>query len=208
MIRRSTIIWFMVSATLVFLIGMEVVWAINTLSPSSQKFRQEVLEQQVALPAGSRSGPELMLSPPLMRVDTDQLFDVDIILQPNNQPVVGADIVLTYDPEILSVEDGIATRSGTQIIPRGVELVAVRNTVDNKAGTITFSTTPQPGRTITRRTVLGSILFRAVDNGTSKVIFQDLPNSTTDTNIVGLEGEVLDRTLGAQYVVGRDDNQL
>lgn len=202
--KRSTLVWLVIIGMLAAVIGWEMVWAVNTINQSAQQVRQEALAEGEFVP--SVGGPELFLSPPISRLTPEETLNVDIVLKPAGQKVTGVDLILNFDPAVISIIDVVADQPGVQILSREVTVDPVVNQADNQSGRITFSALTNPGQTISSPTVLATIIIEALDPGRTKLSFEHLPGSTTDTNIAGINSQdILDRTLGAEYVVaGRE----
>lgn len=197
--KRPTILWLISAGVLIAIIGWEMVWAINTIKIPAQQLRKDALEKiEQEAPQG---GPVLLLSPPLKKLERDQTFNVDIILQPNGASIIGVDLVLRFDPAVLSVTDAVAAETGIQIISRESKLTPVVNKVDHEDGEIVFRALTPPNETITVRSVIATIMMRANAPGRTKLFFIHIPGDTKETNTTSKQGDVLDRTLNAEYVV-------
>lgn len=200
--KKSTVIWLLSITVLIGFIGWEVVWAVNTVNRSAQKFRQDVLtEKELIIRPG---GPELFLSPPIAKLKVGETQNIDVVLEPVGRPVVGFDLVLNFDPSVVTVVDAEATESGTQITSQLRSTTTVVNRVDNDVGKITFSALTSPTQTISTKSPIATLTLQGVSPGKTKLVFEHIPGITTDTNVTtASEGDVLDRTLGAEYVVER-----
>lgn len=197
--KRPTSLWLLTAGVLIAVIGWEVVWAINTIKAPAQQLRKDALEKVEQ--QAPRAGPVLSLSPPIKRLQKDQTVNVDIVLEPNGASIIGVDLVLRFDPTILSVIDAVAAETGIQVISREPGLTPVVNKVDGENGEIIFRALTSPGKAIAARSAVATIMMRADSPGRTKLSFVHIPGDTKDTNTASKQGDVLDRTLGAEYVV-------
>jgi hypothetical protein len=198
--KRATLFWLITTGVLTAVVGAEIVWALNVVSKPAQQRRQELLnEKEASVP---RAGPELLLSPPIAKLKPAENQNVDIILKAAGEPIIGVDLVLKFDPKIIAAVDAVPGQPGIQLAARESKLTVIKNEVDNQNGEVIFSALTAPGQTISARSVLATMIIKAKRPGKTKLYFKYKPGFTTDTNATtAASGDVLDRTLGAEYVV-------
>ena len=123
----------------------------------------------------------LKLEPSFWVVTRDEIFTVDMRLDPKAQPFQGVAAYLDFDPMELEVVDALGNPA-TEITPGSTLSTVIANTVDNTAGTIKFSAGVLGGATPTEEFSLATIRFKAkgINMTGSQVQFvvQDYPPKT------------------------------
>ncbi|MBN2551067.1 MAG: hypothetical protein JXB15_18035 [Anaerolineales bacterium] len=96
----------------------------------------------------------------------------------------GADVQLTFDPNLLEVVDARPFETGVQILPVSTFLKPdwiIRNVADNTLGTIWYATTQlNPTLPVTGTGIIATITFRAKNQGTSALHFTYTKLATRD----------------------------
>lgn len=103
----------------------------------------------------------LHFNPPRSEVAQGTTFRVEVLLSTGNQPVDSAEVLITFDPNILEVVN-IQGNPAAEIIPGDALSLLLANHVDNTAGRIVYSASrrfgdPAPAGDL----VLATIRFRA-----------------------------------------------
>lgn len=148
----------------------------------------------------------LAIAPEKGSVAVGTEFTVDILLDTAKQATRGVDInSLKFDPSIIQVVDTDLTEQGIQIASGSLMPTTVFNSADNTAGTVKFSQVIMPGTDGTSvysgSGVLARVTFRAVAVGTSQIMFDFTPGSSTDSNVAGESVDLLSEVTGATYTV-------
>lgn len=137
------------------------------------------------VPSAQVVGPSLSLpdGKGAPKIDVGSNFNVDIILDTDGQPVASVDTHLSFDPQMLEVQDADLVTDGTQIQKGGLFPDYSNNQTDNSLGKINLSasTTAQDG--VSGREVFATITFKALTDGTANVNFDFTAGLTTDCNI-------------------------
>jgi hypothetical protein len=106
-------------------------------------------------------------------VQIDSEVTVPVYLE-NVTDLYGAEIVLSFDPSILQVQDDKPGTVGTQITPGNLpdpeQCFVVQNAANNEAGTIAYAVSLlRPSPPATGDGVLARIRFKAIGTGTSPI---------------------------------------
>lgn len=144
-------------------------------------------------PKAATAGVTLSLSPNSANQIINTNFDVNILLNTNNQPTVGTDVILTYNTQDLSIVDADTNATGTQIKPGSLYYSYPVNSVDTTNGKINFSGIIQPGGSnYSGSGVLATITFRALRvQASSHVNFSFSLDATNDSNVTSPTGSDL-----------------
>ncbi len=175
---------------LVVLVLVEVIWAAvylrRFLFPTS-KF---------SFPSAKVSGPSLILFPSEGSFKVGDDFSVNVELKGEGCGcVTGADVILSFDPEILEA---------FEVQPGNLYTEYPLKEIDNELGKIRFSAlNPLDELELSRREgAVGVIIFRAKEKGKAKVEFDFTPGSTTDTNVAaGGGGDILAKVVDGEYII-------
>lgn len=120
--------------------------------------------------------------------------EIEVYLDTWNNPVVGADLVLNFDPSVWEV---------SQILEGSIFPNYPGKVIDNTSGLIRVSGTVEPpDQYFSGRGVFARIIFETKTEGETTLGFEFTPNSpTTDCNIVAADGgELLTQApLNGQY---------
>lgn len=124
---------------------------------------------------------------------TDQLLQVDLYIE-NVVGLYGADVILTFDPDIAQVVDHDDTIPGVQIQPIGSFLAVGFNLfreADNVAGTIHYANTQLfPASAVSGSGPIARVTFQALTYGTFTKPF--IYNKLSDTNGVEIPSVAVD----------------
>lgn len=150
---------------------------------------------------GAADAATLSLSPGTGSKTVGSTFPVDIVLDTQSQPIDGVDVVLSYNPVLLEVQDANSSASGVQISPGGIMNTVTYNLANAATGEIFFSKVPTPGTTYNGTGTLATMTFRALAAGTSAVTFRFAPGNTTDSNVALNGTDILTAVANGQYTV-------
>lgn len=157
-------------------IFLEVIWATWTIfkpaSPSVMKISQtkEVFKPTV-----------VSLSAPKTSLKIGEKIAVAINIS-SNKKTVGTDLVIKYDPKLLSVET-----AGTSKNPVRVGKIYndyPSNSLESKPGRITISGITDSPAGVLANGLFGSIVFQAKAPGLANIILDFTPGQTTDSNVI------------------------
>lgn len=148
------------------IIALEIIWAGLTLlkpTPPSTRVSEEAVPKITAV----------SLRSPKTNLKVGEKVTVDINLSSGSR-VDGADLVINYDPKILSAE---------LVVAGAIFRDFPSNKVDEKLGRITVSgITDQIGGVLADG-LFGSVEFMAKKVGTARVSVEFTPGSTADSNL-------------------------
>jgi hypothetical protein len=142
---------------------------------------------------------DIYLLPENVEVESGEAFIIDVMIEPNDQPVTAAQVVLKFDPDYLRVESSTLDPDS----PLSTHLVP-DDQFDNDAGTVVLSSGPYksilaaPDYTFR----LGTIIFdtRDVDKSTEIEFIREGDSST----FVGIEGvDVTNNLFEADVTISR-----
>lgn len=165
-------------ALAVVAIFLEVAWGIWTITEPSTE------SQTSSAPLGASSqkaeGTILSLESAKEKVKPGEQFTVAINLR-SPRYTDGADLIIYYDPQLLSV-----VQSGVSKVP--VQTASIYsdyplNKVDEKNGKVTVSGISSKEGGVIPQGVFGNITFQAKKNGRAKIVFDYTPGSTVDSNV-------------------------
>lgn len=131
-------------------------------------------------------------------------FDVGVVLNPDVNPVVGVDVVLTFDPNVLSIvsaqpigilptDDNLATY--VPLNANGsININQANTTGELEFGALTYTASPAPGQILPPQTVpispLATIQFQVKPTATAQtttIKISSTSGDTTDSNVVSLQ---------------------
>lgn len=144
----------------------------------------------------AQAAATLALSPSTDSISIGDEFDIEIIVDTDGVDVDGVDAVIDYDNTRLSV---VSVTEGTIFSTYPLNEVS--------SGTISLSgidlTTPFNGTG-----TLGTIRFRALQEGTADVEFDFTPGSTTDSNVADsiTTDDILDSVTDGSYAISSSGN--
>lgn len=121
----------------------------------------------------------------------------------SNKKTDGTDLVLIYDPKLLSVET--VGSSKQPVIAGGIYEDFPLNSVDQVAGRITVSgITDDPGGVLAEG-LFGSIVFVGKAPGVANISLDYSPSSTADSNVIesGTGKDVLEKVEGLEVSISQ-----
>lgn len=183
------------------LILLEVVWSVWSLSKNQLKQQNITSPPAQASPVAEKprvSSAVLALQTGSLQVEVGQEIPVDIVLDTDGALVDGVDAIVSFDSALLKVEP--VEVSGKSV---PVKVGTLFNDYPQNAledGKITLSgisdSTGYSGKGI-----LGTVVFKAVKQGSASVKIEYSPDDTTESNVVlsgaakDILGNVLDLAL-------------
>jgi hypothetical protein len=117
----------------------------------------------------------LTLSPSVTNTQVNQQFNLSLTLNPQNQLIVGTDIILIFDPAIIKPISVINTGH-----IRSTPAIRLTDT----PGQLKFSLANPYGVYTTTPGTIATLTFEALKTGQTNLSFQFTPGNTRDTNIV------------------------
>lgn len=170
--------------TFIILFGLiELLWANSYLGPAQLPLR----------PSKAEEGAILSLDPSQKVVTVGEEFEVSLNLNTGGVETSGADVIISYDPDILEV---VQIRPGILFQKYPVS--------EAKDGKIGFSAAAVPPQAFSGKGTLAYLKFKALSPGTDFLQFAFEKGVTSDSNVVkaGSFGQdVLDKVINAFYLV-------
>ena len=119
-----------------------------------------------------------------------------IMLEAKNRKIAGVDIVITYEPLFVAIDD-IA-------VANALETVALKK-IDTKNGRIYLSLVAQAGGYIEGDYALATVLWHPLTEGDTSFTFDYTPGFTEDTNVAEFAtgNDVLTSVVNARYVISK-----
>lgn len=177
-------------------IAAELIWAISTLSQvETKKDKKPQDTQEVKIPAQLTDMPAAVMSlkAPKKSIKIGETIPVTIEINSIKQSD-GADIIISYDPNLVTVVK--AGKPLSPIIKGDLYESLPLNDVDEKKGLITVSAVASSGGSVLADGIFGFINFKAKSAGKAKVTIQfSGPGDTRDSNVIEAKTSVdmLDR---------------
>lgn len=171
---------------------LEAVWAVLSLSKNQLKQQSAIVPPAQTSPAPEKQrvpSAVLALQTTNLQVEVGQEIPVDIVLDTDGALVDGVDVIISFDPVLLKAEP---VKVGTLFndYPQNAQ----------EDGKITLSgisdSTGYSGKGI-----LGTIVFKAVKQGSASVKIEYSPDATIESNVIlsgaakDILGNVLDLAL-------------
>lgn len=124
----------------------------------------------------------VILSAPKSVLKVGEKVTVSVSIDSNNIPTDGTDLVILYDPKILSVETVGAQQK--PLVVNNIYSEYPSNAVEPKEGIISVSgiTSNKSGAFV--KGIFGSMIFKAISPGKAAVSIKFEPDSTTDSSII------------------------
>lgn len=166
---------------LAILIGLiiiiQIIWAYRTLVASGIKLNQT---NTVIQPAPKIASNVISLAASKNEFKVGEIIPVAINIK-SNQTTAGTDLIIKYDPNLLTV----VTNGAKAPVAVGTiyENYPVNN-IDEKTGLITVSGITNQLRGVVPKGIFGTIIFQAKAVGTARVFFDFTKGATNDTNII------------------------
>lgn len=169
------------------LLAGEIIWAVFALSPLRQEGNLEtgVQNGQTVVDAVAIGKTvvslETDLSPQAGSVKVGDKFSVSINIA-SQKPTDGADIILLYDPKLLSV-----VKNGSDdppVITGSLYSDYPLNSVDERSGKISVSGITSSAGGLTPKGTFGTVAFQAKSAGKAEIYLEFKLGSTVDTNVI------------------------
>lgn len=127
-------------------------------------------------PVSLAAGATLSLDPATVTANTDQTFQVKVMLNTGGNTTDGARIVLLYDKDVINA---------TKITPGTIykEYPSSAQTIDNATGTVKVSGIADTQSTFNGTGTFATIDFVAKKAGSAAIKFDFTQGSTTDSNV-------------------------
>ena len=159
-----------------------------------------LLVAAVAVPSGfAQGGTVIRLTASPGQIDVGRTTTVTLQLE-NVSALYGAEVIITFDPSLLEVQDaspgevGVQVTLGTFLSPDFV----VRNAANNATGTVDIALTQlAPRQPVSGSGVLATIVFKGKQSGTSALQIQKVVLSNTDGVSIPVSASGASVTVGA-----------
>ncbi len=180
--NKKVIIAVLIVASLV-IVG-ELIWAaINIGKGGIIKSAYNTISNTPAdSPGEKQKVGSVSLSAPKNTLKVGEKITVSVNIDSNNISTDGTDLVILYDPKILTVETVGAQQR--PLVVNNIYSEYPSNSVDLKAGLISVSGITSNKTGIPAKGIFGSMIFKAIAAGKSAVSIKYEPDSTTDSSII------------------------
>lgn len=137
---------------------------------------------------------ELSLQSAATAVAQDQEFTADLILTQEKTRLLGVDAVITYDPEVLTIEDVTLEKVFAEGMPAQIKA---------DEGKVFITLYNRQGQEIAGEVKLATLKLRARATGEASLQFDFTPGATTDSNVsdFATKEDILDKAEGSIYTV-------
>lgn len=137
---------------------------------------------------------ELSLKPKQAEVTVGESFEAEVFLSQEKAKLLGVDVVLTYEPAKVSVEEVVLEKVFPETPPVQIK---------EAEGKIFITTYAKEGKEIEGEVKLATLKLKAKVGGETKLDFQFSRGETTDSNALDFESrkDILDKAEGAVYTV-------
>ena len=163
---------YLVAAIAVVVIVVELVWAYTVFYIPSQQAQEQPL---AVIPVETPKGASISLTTPQASVSIGSTFDVNIDVA-STIMTDGTDLIITYDPTLLQVNDPVFTS--------GLYTEYPVNKVDPKTGIITLSGISSETSGVLASGNMGYIQFKAIATGSADISIKYLPGATNESNVI------------------------
>jgi hypothetical protein len=121
-------------------------------------------------------------------------FDIDITIDAKNTVVNGIDSVITYDPTILRV---------VRISPADNKIFSLLRKQVEDGKLIITAIKNQATDTPTQEQIVARVSIQALKSGTTTLIFEHKPGTTTGSTIIQAEGSknILDKVTNTTIII-------
>lgn len=165
----------------VIFVGMIIIvqgiWAYQTIitsSPESEQPRTQLSSSQ------NKISNVVSLVTAKNEFKVGEKISVTVNIE-SNRKTAGGDLILKYDPNLLSV---VITTDKTPVIVGTIYGDYPVNKVDEKSGLITVSGITNEATGVIPKGVFGTILFQAKAAGNAKIFLEFTKGNTNDTNLI------------------------
>lgn len=184
---------FIIAGIIIFI---EVIWSVWVLAKPQpkQKVEQKPFVRQIIAPKEEPNAAITLQSDnTIVKKGEKVIVNINIF---SNIKVAGADVIVNYDPKLLSVISVKNNPVKTGQIFSDYPL----NKVDAGKGMISVSGITDATGGVLAQGLFGSIEFSAKSPGVSKIGFDFIQGSTTDTNIINAANskDVLSQVTGVE----------
>ena len=143
----------------------------------------------------AHAAASLRLEPELKYISIGETLELEIIMNTDGEQAAGGDVIITYDPEVVSVVD---------LLPGKLFSDYPSATFDNVAGVAKLSgIVASISELFTGEGVFGRIIVQGKKAGSTELTFDFTPGSTTDSNIAVTygSGDILAKVSQAIVIV-------
>ncbi|MBU3957415.1 cohesin domain-containing protein [Patescibacteria group bacterium] len=163
-------------AVVVFIIIFELVWAWQTL----QKSKVVLVGNTASVPVQTEPAVISLISP---KTDLEVGEKITVAINITSSKLTdGADIIIFYDPKVLTVMPD--AQSGKPVTLGTLYVEYPLNSVDEKNGRIAVSGLASAQAGVIPKGIFGSIVFQVKVVGPTKVSLDFTPGSTIDCNVI------------------------
>lgn len=161
---------------IVLIIVIEAVWAYRTII----KTNQSISSQSTISFQQGKTFNVISLIAPKTQIKINEIIPVGINIE-SNKITVGVDIIIHYDPNLLSL---VPNSTKNPITLGNLYDEYPINQVDEKNGIIIVSGITSKTEGVTPQGLFGTVLFQAKAAGNAKIFLEFTKNKTNDTNII------------------------
>ncbi len=148
------------------------------------------------LPTKVWAAATLSFSPATKTVLVNDTFNVDVILNTGGSETDGADVIVRYDGNKLSLISAVLG-----------DLYANKLTSDTSvAGKITLRATSSENASFNGTGTFATLTFKAIAAGTANLYFDFTSGATTDSNVAYQGSDILGSTSNASYTITTSGN--
>lgn len=159
------------------IIGTELIWAgwmmFHPTPPTNTSPASRVAQTAPANPN------QISLNAPKNSLKVGEDITVSLVEQ-TTQKTDGTDLIIIYDPKMLSVELG---SSGSPVIPGTIYKDYPQNKLDKTLGRVAVSGVTDVSGGVVANGLFGSVVFKALAPGQAKISFDFTPGKTGDSNM-------------------------
>jgi hypothetical protein len=142
-------------------------------------------------PTKAWAAATLSFSPATKTVLVNDTFNVDVILNTGGSETDGADVIIRYDGNKLSLISAVLG-----------DLYANKLTSDTSvAGKITLRATSSENASFNGTGTFATLTFKAIAGGTANLYFDFTSGATTDSNVAYQGNDILGSTSNASYTI-------
>lgn len=168
----------------ILIIVVELVWAAINIGKGGiiKSAYNNLADNASPSPAPEQKMGSVVLSAPKNVLKVGEKVTVSVSIDSNNVPTDGTDLVITYDPKILSIETVGAQQK--PLVVNNMYSEYPSNAVEPKEGIISVSGITSNKSGVFVKGIFGSMIFKAVSPGKSTISIKFEPDSTTDSSII------------------------
>ncbi len=133
------------------------------------------------------------LSPETIQSKSGDKFDLNLSINSGSTKLDALEINLVFDPQKLEL---------TNFVPTNIFNAEIRKTIDNKAGSLLWTTTDitKPRKVISGNINLGTLTFKTKESGQSTISFNKAQVGSIDGPIISSKNSVQVNIVGDQNI--------